>query len=117
MWQIGVVRNNLFSTFGKINAVNFSAFHIDMCLIQWNDLYSTILHFIAPTIITLNDIKACHNPTCYCAMMYIKKQEERISERDTSLNELETPPQRGIQQDGLYIIKKGDGIHFFLISE
>lgn len=53
----------------------------------------------APTIITLNDIKACHNPTCYCAMMYIKKQEERISERDTSLNELETPPQRGIQQD------------------
>lgn len=46
-------------------------------------------------------------------MMYIKKQEERISERDTSLNELETPPERGIQQDGLYMIKKGDGIHFF----
>lgn len=46
-------------------------------------------------------------------MMYIKKQEERISERDINLNELETPPQRGNQQDGLYIIKKGDGIHFF----
>ena len=63
-------------------------------------------HFIAPTIITLNDVKACHNPTCYCAMMYIKRQEERISERDLSLNELEIPSQQSIQQDGLYI-KRG----------
>lgn len=53
----------------------------------------------APTIITLNDVKAYHSPACYCAMMYIKKQEERISERDINLNELETPPPRSSQQD------------------
>lgn len=53
----------------------------------------------APTIITLNDVKAYHIPTCYCAMMYIKKQEERISEGDLSLNELEIPSQQSIQQD------------------
>lgn len=53
----------------------------------------------APTIITLNDIKACHSPTCICAMVYIKKQEERISGRDINLNELETPPPRSTQQD------------------
>lgn len=53
----------------------------------------------APTIITLNDLKACHNPTCYCAMMYIKKQEKRISERDLSLNELEIPSQQSLQRD------------------
>lgn len=67
----------------------------------------------APTIITLNDVKACHSPTCYCAMMYIKKQEERISERNINLHELETPPPRSIQQDGLY--KKGHSIHFSFI--
>lgn len=47
-----------------------------------------------------------HNPTCYCAMMYIKKQEKRISERDLSLNELEIPSQQSLQRDGLYI-KRG----------
>ncbi|XP_065927924.1 uncharacterized protein [Magallana gigas] len=53
----------------------------------------------APTIITLNDIKVCHSLTCYCAMVYIKKQDERISERDINLNELETPPPQRSQQD------------------
>lgn len=79
--------------------------------------YSTILHFIAPTIITLNDAKVCHSPTCYCAMVYIKKQEERISERDISLNELETPPPQSTEQDGWYINRGILYIIFFLFSE
>lgn len=49
-------------------------------------------------------------------MMYIKKQEERISGRDINLNELVTPPPRHTQQDGWYIIRGIDYIFIFGIN-
>lgn len=56
----------------------------------------------APTITTINDIKAYHSPACSASMMYIKRQEEEISERDTNLNERGPPfPWRIQQQDGM----------------